>query len=89
MLRSLSIVEEFLGNNIPRMVAKTILKSQDIYEDSWNQQEHRYDLSHEDAADEACEATGLNPTWSKYISHWNWNIWNDVQGWAEAMLEEG
>ena len=88
MLIALSIVEEFLGDNTSKLVAKTILKAQNIYEDSWNIEKTKHNISHEDAAYEACLATGLDIPWSKYIAHLNWCAWNDIQGWADAILDK-
>ena len=86
MLVSVAIVEEFLGNNTAHMIAKTVLKAQDIYENSWDNDNHKYHISHGDAADKACTDVGLSVKWSKYISHWNSYIWNDIHWWAKTVL---
>lgn len=86
MLTAATLIEEFLDSSVTQLVAKAVLKAQDVYEDSWNNNLIKYTLSHTDSAIEACIATGLELKWSKYIAHWNIFMWNDIQGWAESIL---
>ena len=87
MIMSIALIEEFFDNNICYIIAKTVLKAQDIYEGSWDNDSHKYTISHMDAADTACTEIGLKKEWSKYIAHWNIGLWNDIQGWANIFIK--
>lgn len=86
MLMGVALVEEFLGNITPYRVARAILKAQDYREESWDGK--KYILNNSQAALCACSDLEVGLEWSKYIAHWNDLIWNDVQGWAQAMVEK-
>lgn len=84
---ALWIIEKYLDQSLIKTIAKTVLLSQDIHEESWDGK--KYQLSGADAAQQAVEQTSLPNDWSVVIGTWNYFNWNGVQYWAQEILKEG
>lgn len=98
MIMSLCLVQDLIDKPTMVKIAKAVLKSQQIFEDSWNQTpvDHKgyvgshgkYTLEHKDTSKMACETYNLDEMWIKYITHWNMGMWNDVQGWSKIVIRD-
>ena len=62
-------------------LAKAILKAQALHEKSWDGEQ--YTLTHEQAAN----ASIKDPFVSRLITMLNYSLWNDIQDWANKVLE--
>jgi hypothetical protein len=87
---SLMIVETLLPKEQLPLVARVVLRAQDIKEDSWDPERTRYNKSMIVAAKEAVIDSSLThqDMWILVISDWNTWDWNDVQWWAEETLKQ-
>jgi len=81
------ITEQYLKKEELVRVAKAILRSQDIREESWIPTETNYKLNEQEASVQAVDEFKLDNIWKYVITEWNMFYWNDVQGWAEAIIE--
>jgi hypothetical protein len=83
---AVNLVQKLVDEHTMYQIARAILKAQDIREESWRGK--LYQTTHKDAADAACNKIDLSLMWSKYIAHWNYHIWNDIQGWANIVVND-
>lgn len=90
MENSVAIMEKFLPKEILINVAKTVRKAQDIHEGSWininSISGGYYSLDHLESAKKAVEFTKIDAFWVNIIFTWNAFYWNDIQWWADAIL---
>lgn len=95
MITGLLIVQHLLSKEEQIKIAKAILTAQDYYEESFYTEVTcggciipRYRITNSDAAVMACKDLELDIFWANCIGHWNFMMWNDVQGWAEIVIKE-
>jgi hypothetical protein len=89
MLVSTLLIDRYVSKDEQRKVAKTVLLSQDIREESWIPEKSKYKLNEQEAADKAVKEVDLDDHWAFVIGHWNFFYWNDCQEWAFAILTSG
>jgi hypothetical protein len=85
---SFQIVEKFVPKEELVKVAKAILSCQDIKELSWDKDKSEYEKSMFQSSREAVEYIGLDKFWIPIIHHWNTFMWNDVQAFAQDIIED-
>ena len=84
---SFQIAEKFVPKEELKNVAKAILLSQDIRELSWNKDKSKYEKSIVQSSCEAVKYIKLDTFWIGIIHDWNMFIWNDVQSFAQDIIE--
>jgi len=70
-------------------IAKVILRSQDIREDSWYQNKEEvgvYGMSIGLSVEEARNEFDLPELWAIIITHWNYSYWNESRDFANKIL---
>lgn len=87
------IAENYVSKDLLVVIAKLILKSQDVRENSWNG--NKYTKSHIQAAKIACKnmkksfsSKKERKFWIYIVAGWNQFEWNDTQIWAEEILKK-
>lgn len=85
-MSEISLIENLTSKENQFLVARTILTAQDIKEDSWNGEKYlKTDLQ---ATIEACKQYKLEDFWINIIVDFNCSSWNDIQDWAQSIIEE-
>jgi hypothetical protein len=91
-MESFLITEKYVPKDQLILIAKGILKSQSIKEDSFytdNNNFPKYKKSNSVAAEEAIENSIKNRSfWVQIISCWNTFRWSEVQEWAKGILND-
>lgn len=82
----IKLIEEKIDTPTKKLLAKTILRAQDIRELSWNDNKKEYDLSLSKACYAAVMETGIDVFWASIIVDFNDRYWNDIQFWCEDTL---
>lgn len=82
------IAEKFVPKEEFIAVCKTMLLSQQLQEDSWDERNNEYHLKENKAAKEAVIHHKLDPFWINIISHWNYYNSNETHSFAEAYLKQ-
>lgn len=88
MFAEMIIIENYVNDDTIVDIAKAVLKSQDIHENSWDVLKKEYKLSCIEASEKAVSIYKLEDFWVSIIGHWNNSYWNDVQYWAEAVIKK-
>ena len=83
-MESFLIAEKYVPSAELLIVAETVLKAQDIKEESWNGS--TYAKTDAESAKEAVRVSGLPEIWIVIIHGWNVRLWNDVQAWAQEVI---
>lgn len=68
-------------------LAKTILRAQEIHEQSWVLERSAYTFNHHKAANMACAELQMDSKLSFVIFLLNAESWNDIQMWAKDIAE--
>lgn len=87
LLSAFLIAETYVPDGTLILVAKAVLRAQDIQEESWVPERSAYACNFSCSAKQAVDETGINEMWASIISDWNRTCWNDCQSWAQAILE--
>ena len=83
----MSIAERFVPEDELRRVAEAVLLSQDIRGSSWSKAEKRYITPISEALKQAVAGVFLDDFWAGPVTWWNIAQWNEVQEWANEILE--
>lgn len=67
---------------VKERLKQIIIRSQEIYEESWDKEKASYSTSLEEAAKRACNEYGIEGL-SEVIWLLNGFFWNDIQKWAK------
>jgi len=86
MIDSAVLIDRYVSKEEQRKVAKAVLLSQDIKEESWIPEKSKYKLNEKEASDQAVKEVGLDNHWTFVIGYWNLFYWNGCQEWAFAIL---
>lgn len=81
------LIEKFVSKEKQKVLAKTILDSQDIHESSWNVNESKYEKDYFQSAKEAVDMNNIDEFYANVICSWNTYCWNDIQSVAEIFLK--
>ena len=84
---SFQTAEKFVPKEELKNVAKAILLSQDIRELSWNKDKSKYEKSIMQSSREAVKSIKLDTFWVGIIHDWIIFVWNDVQSFAQDIIE--
>lgn len=85
-MNSFLIAEKFVPKAEIKQVAKAILLSQDIKEESWNGK--NYTRTVFDSSQKAVKDTALDNFWVTIIHNWNLFMWDEVQEFAKELLKK-
>ena len=80
------LIEELVNNSEKRKIAKTILDTQDIKEESWDSKTSKYTKTNFMSAIQSCQKNELDNFWIYIIERLNKHAWNNSQDWATAII---
>lgn len=82
------IAEMYMPKTELVSLAKTVLLAQDLREDSWSVSKVKYNLTIVEASEQAVNKKGLRESLSSIVIDLNLFHWNEVQGWAQAIIAD-
>lgn len=89
-MQTFKIVNEYVPKEELLLVAKAVLLSQDIREESWSGTRlggAKYEKDIMTAVQEAVLQLDCKKFWTSIIYGWNVVAWNDCQEWAKEVIK--
>lgn len=78
-----SLIEYLCDEETKVKIASAILRSQDLYEESYNNS--IYPAAYSRCANLACREVGLDPFFIRLVSRLSTFAWNEAREWAEEV----
>lgn len=88
MINEIIIIENYLNDELIVKIASAVDKSQEIYENSWDNTVKKYKLTIKEVVEKAIIIYELDYFWIYIITNWNNFYWNDIQCWIESIKEK-
>ena len=86
MFAEMIIIENYFNDKDKLKIALAVYMSQEIRENSWDYDNNKYTISHENATKLAAKYYILEDFWVPILLHWNHFYWNDIQYWAVQII---